>query len=292
MKFFPWRSRTAKLIAAAALLAALYLAADWRAVGRVLAALDARYFAAALALFIPQTLLSARRWRMLAGSVAPVRYADALRHTAIAAAWNLIVPSKLGDLSKATLIPDLSAPQRAAVGGLVVMEKLADVAALGALILLGFAGEQLLSSAAFLGFAVASGSQGRFVRRLTNKLAAARLSSGMLARLAVMSLALWCLHLWQIELFMRAAGVIAPWQVVAARLPVAIFAGLLPVSFCGIGTRDAALVWLFADIAPASAMAAVGLLTALRYLAPGAVGIAVLAVDSSRVSAAPAASSR
>jgi hypothetical protein len=292
MKFFPWRSRTAKLIAAAALLAALYLAADWRAVGRVLAALDARYFAASLALFIPQTLLSARRWRMLANSVAPVNYADALRHTAIAAAWNLIVPSKLGDLSKATLIPDLSAPQRAAVGGLVVVEKLADVAALGALILLGFAGEQLLSSAAFLGFAVASGSQGSFVRRLANKLAAARLSPGMLARLALMSLALWCLHLWQIELFMRSAGVIAPWQVVAARLPVAIFAGLLPVSFCGIGTRDAALVWLFADIAPASAMAAVGLLTALRYLAPGAVGIAVLAADSSRVSAAPAASSR
>ena len=52
-----------------------------------------------------------------------------------------------------------------------------------------------------------------------------------------------------------------------------LYAGLLPISFCGLGTRDAALVYLFADIAPASTMTVVGLLTGLRYVIPGAVGI-------------------
>lgn len=285
-----WRSRTAKLVAALALLTALYLAADWRAVAQVLAALDLRYFTAALALFVPQTLLSAWRWRRLAGAVAPLRYADALRHTAVAAAWNLMIPSKLGDLSKATLVPGLAAAERTALGGLVVVEKLADVAALGALILLGLAGQQLLAGAALAALVGRPG--GGLIEKFRSKLAAARLSWPAMARIAAMSLALWCLHLWQIELFMRACGVVAPWQLAAARLPIAIFAGLLPVSFCGIGTRDAALVALFADVAPAPAMAAVGLLTSLRYLAPGAVGVAVLAADAARVSMAPASSSR
>jgi hypothetical protein len=282
-----WRSRSVKVLSAGVLLTALYFAADWRSVGSVLTTLDTRYLAAALALFIPQTLLSAWRWRTLAASITPVRYTEALRHTAIASAWNLIVPSKLGDLSKAALLPDLNAKQRAAAGGLVVAEKLADVAALCMLIVLGVAGEHLLGGVALLALSTMTGG---LPVRLKNGLRNARLSPALMFKLASASLLLWCLHLWQIELFMRAAGVVVPWELAAARLPIAIFAGLLPVSFCGIGTRDAALVWLFADVAPASAMAAVGLLTALRYLAPGAVGILVMAADSSRVSASTASS--
>ncbi len=100
--------------------------------------------------------------------------------------------------------------------------------------------------------------------------------------LAAASLALWTLHLLQIDLFLKAAGVHVAWSEALARVPVAIFAGLAPVSFCGLGTRDSALVWMFADVASASAMAAVGLLTASRYLVPGAVGIPFLALGGKR----------
>ncbi len=233
------RSRWVKVVSALLLLAALYFAADWRSVGRVLTTLDPRYFAAALALFLPQTLLSAWRWRTLATSIAPIRYTEALRHTAIASAWNLIVPSKLGDLSKAALLPDLKAKQRAAAGGVVVAEKIADVAALCALILLGVAGEQLKGGVVLLGLAAMGGG---LSERLTRTLYNVRLAPALMFKLGAASLLLWCFHLWQIELFMQAAGVAVPWQLAAARLPIAIFAGLLPVSFCGIGTRDAALV--------------------------------------------------
>ena len=87
---------------------------------------------------------------------------------------------------------------------------------------------------------------------------------------------LWVLHLVQFDLFLGAVGVQVAWHEVFARVPMAIFAGLLPVTFCGIGTRDAALVWLFADFAPASTMAVVGMLSALRYLIPGACGITLV----------------
>lgn len=270
------RKRAWKIAAALVLLAMLYLAADWRQVGRTLASLHLGYLAVAMCLFVPQTLLSAWRWRMLAAPLRALRWTEALQHTAIASAWNLLLPSKLGDLSKAALVPELNASQRAAAGGLVVLEKLADVAALAVLIVIGVAGQQGVMALA-LSAVVASSAQEGALQRLWERVSTIPLSPRHVALLAVSTLTLWCLHLWQIELLMRSAGVFAPWDVVAARLPVAIFAGLLPISFCGVGTRDAALVWLFADVAPAPAMAAVGLLTALRYLVPGAFGIAVMA---------------
>lgn len=276
MKSRWWRTRTAKLVSAGLLLAALYFAADWRSVGRVLATLDVRYLSAALVLFIPQTLLSAWRWRMLMTPLRRFSLTEAVRHTAIASAWNLILPSKLGDLSKAGLVQELSPSQRAAAGGLVVLEKIADVAALCALILLGSCAAQSLGTMAIA--AIAAPALDATARgSLWNKLRNLQATPRQLTTLTFATLLLWTLHVWQIELFMRSAGVFVPWQMAAARLPLAIFAGLLPLSFCGVGTRDAALVWLFADVAPASAMAAVGLLTALRYLLPGAFGIAVLA---------------
>jgi hypothetical protein len=98
--------------------------------------------------------------------------------------------------------------------------------------------------------------------------------------------------LLQIGWFLRAAGVEVGVQETIARVPPAIFAGLLPITLWGVGTRDAALVHLFADLAPASTMAVVGMLTALRYVVPGAVGIALVPgafafVRNSRPSTAP-----
>jgi hypothetical protein len=88
---------------------------------------------------------------------------------------------------------------------------------------------------------------------------------------------LWMLHVLQIDIMLRAAGVEVGLLLALARIPAVIFAGLLPISLFGLGTRDAALIWLFSDVAAPSVMAAVGLLTATRYLIPGAAGIVLLA---------------
>jgi hypothetical protein len=150
-----------------------------------------------------------------------------------------------------------------------VSEKGGDVAALAGLLLWGAVGWSVgWLAAGWLALCLLTW----IVRRRSNQ------PSGVVTGLTFVlaTLALWALHLTQIDLFLKAAGVFVPCQTMLARVPVAVFAGLLPVSFCGLGTRDAALVWLFADVADAPTMAAVGLLTALRYLAPGAVGIGLL----------------
>lgn len=269
-----WCGRLIKLALAVVVLAALYRAADWKAVLAVLASLDGLWLAAALSMFVPQTAVSAWRWQGLTAGIHRISLMTALRQTLAASALNLVVPSKLGDLSKAGMLPRQAIKPAA---GLVVLEKGSDVAALLVLLGLGWLGADgpmiatiavaLVASAAW-GFARIPLLSGGRLGRLLDLRQAAGLASA--------SLLLWMLHLVQFDLFLRAAGVHVSASDVLGRVPVAIFAGLVPVTLWGIGTRDGALMWLFADVTTPAVMAGVGLLTALRYLVPGVAGIACL----------------
>jgi hypothetical protein len=76
-----------------------------------------------------------------------------------------------------------------------------------------------------------------------------------------------------------ALGVEGPalvWAAVAARVPIAILAGLVPLTFAGVGTRDAALVVLLGPLVGADVAAALGVLFLLRYLVPGLLGVPLL----------------
>jgi uncharacterized membrane protein YbhN (UPF0104 family) len=255
-------SRPLKIAVAVILLGAVYWAADWKAVLQAAATLEPTLLIAALAMFLPQTLVSAVRWRMLIRPLCRLAVADAVLQTLAASALNLVTPSKLGDLSKAAMMP-LGGIARRSAAVLALVEKAADVIMLVVLCGLGWLGWGNDV------FAVALSMMAGFT--LLTSTAAPRL--GRWLSLGSWTLLLWLLHLTQIGLFLWSAGVDADWGDVLARVPLAIFAGLVPVSFCGLGTRDAALIYLFSDIAPPSTMAVVGLLTGLRYLVPGALGI-------------------
>jgi uncharacterized membrane protein YbhN (UPF0104 family) len=251
-----------------ALCGMLYVAADWRAVARQLAELDGRLLVAALALFVPQTIVSAWRWSRLIAPWGKLSLTNATAHTLIGSAWNLIVPSKLGDFSKAALVPLTEPAARKNLAVCVGVEKVADLAALALATLIGV---QLDAPSAAVVLAVTLAVIYLLQRALQSRglplaLVACTIGTGLL----------WSLHLTQIHLFLLSAGVNVSPAGSLARVPTALLAGILPAAFCGIGTRDAALVWLFADVAPPATMAAVGLLTALRYVVPGAAGIPLL----------------
>src|SRR5256885_10962555 len=96
--------RLVKAVVAVALLVGLYWAADWRAVLRSARDLDAVWLGAAMLMFVPQTLVSALRWRTLVRPLRRLTVGESMQHTLAASAVNLIVPSKLGDLSKAGML--------------------------------------------------------------------------------------------------------------------------------------------------------------------------------------------
>ncbi len=271
-----------KVFLTALLVGTVYLAADWRAVLRSLASLHGVPLAAALALFVPQTIVSALRWQGWASPVRRLSWGEAIRQTLASSAVNLVVPAKLGDLSKGAMLTSGDTSLAARATQLVVGEKIADLAALAAVLLLGGAaqlwGAPVLGAAAgcALGVAVGLWAVRRWFGGNAPPAPAAQAARWLWFDLATSSLLLWSLHVAQIDLFCRAAGVAVPWMVAAARIPLAVLAGLVPISLWGLGTRDTALVLLYQDVAPAATMAAVGSLTALRYLVPGLIGIPFL----------------
>jgi uncharacterized membrane protein YbhN (UPF0104 family) len=266
----------AKLVATAVLLSAVLAWADVTAVRRVLAGLDMRWLTVAAVLFVPQTLLSAVRWRYLCRGQVTFGPGEALRQTLAASASNLVVPGKLGDVIKSAMLARLAELPLGRRVGLVVTERAFDVVALlalwtmgGAIMRLGGGGAALWAIVLVVVVAVAATVLMRTRLRSI-------VTPGRLAGVGGMSLLLWTLHLGQIQALILAAGVDASWLTAMARVPAAIFAGLVPVSLWGVGTRDAALIALYADVATASTMAAVGILTASRYLVPGLAGVPFL----------------
>lgn len=98
-------------------------------------------------------------------------------------------------------------------------------------------------------------------------------SKGRLALVSGTSIFIWLLHLLQIWLFIIALRASCPFFANLALSPLAILAGLLPLTFAGVGTRDFALVLLYAAYFDAPTAAALGLLCTVRYILPAIGGI-------------------
>src|SRR5262245_35518405 len=96
--------RVAKALVAVALLVGLYWAANWRDVLAAAQQLDTLWLGWAFLLFVPQTLVSALRWRALVWPLERLSIGQSVRQTLAASAVNLVLPSKLGDLSKAGML--------------------------------------------------------------------------------------------------------------------------------------------------------------------------------------------
>ncbi len=98
-------------------------------------------------------------------------------------------------------------------------------------------------------------------------------SKARLAKVALTSVFIWFLHLLQIWMFILALKAWAPFMANLALSPLAILAGLLPLTFAGVGTRDAALVIFYAPYFAAPTGAALGILCTARYLLPAMGGL-------------------
>jgi uncharacterized membrane protein YbhN (UPF0104 family) len=282
------------------LLAVIYARVD---AGRVLDALrgvDGAWLALAFALFVPQIAVTALRWRRLVDGVASLGRWEACRHVLASSTLNVVTPSKLGDLAKAWFVARSADVPLGRAVGFALAEKLVDLWALCTILLAanlvrGIPADPLVVPAVVLAagvFAavivgllapVPAGLAPRLPRRLASLVTtwedARRLALAGASRrcgIAAVSLGLWVLHVAQIHAFFASVGGAPAALKVYALVPVAILAGLLPVTQGGFGTRDAALLHLFAGDAPPAVLAAVGLLTGTRYVVPALIGLPFL----------------
>lgn len=297
------------IIVSLLILTLLYNFLDRDSLLRTLAQTDLVTLLISSVLLVVLVLMSGLRLSLL-GTFAghPIPPAKAIEATFAASTLNIFLPGKLGDLLKASLLAKDDPDSLTTTVGLVVWEKLADLAMLFLLgsISLGFAATNvgaaltmgllalactgvLISqhiAAMFQGVsAKATGKRSKFLNRFFNDWGEllAQLGTRRLNLLILLgfTLVIWAGHILQICLMVYALGItgeIAFWAKLAGLVPVAIVAGLIPLTFAGVGTRDTALVVLLGGLIGAETAAALGILFWLRYLIPGILGVPFLPV--------------
>ncbi len=280
--------------------------------GGIFARCNVGWMIVSLGMVVPLTLFTSWRLQQLMPARGQLSFGEANRLILVASVLNLILPSKMGDIAKAYFMRDRGHLEGSLALSLVVFEKACDMLSLLLWCVFGLAwcavdptvhlakdgliwimalsvvgmlicGVLLLASERFAAFffSMASRCAPEKMREKVRKFSGSWAemhryfwgSPARLARVTLTSIFIWFLHLLQIWMFILALRAYAPFLANLALSPLAILAGLLPLTFAGVGTRDAALVLFYRDFFSSATAAALGLLCTARYVLPALGGL-------------------
>ena len=296
--------RAITIIAGIVILALIYWQIDFNRILAVLGRLDPLYLVLGLLMFAPLIAAVSYRMQIMLPGEARMPFGDSMGLILAAQVLNMVLPSKMGDIAKLFFIEKRGYASRGLAFALVIFERICDVMALLfwgliGLILLPGRDELLGGFALVIGVGLVSGgvvlaSPGLarllFVvleRILPAKFAAkvSKISDAWFQMqsyfwehplrtggIVLLSLVTWFFNLSQVWLFALAIGSVSLLTNLALA-PLANLAGLLPITFAGIGTRDAAIIYFYEPYLGTDGGAALGLLTTLRYFVPALLGL-------------------
>ena len=290
------------LLLTVGILASIYASIDRKLLITYFAQLHLGYFALALFMFVPQIFVTSVRWRIMIQDIRPMGLVESIEMIMAGKALNALTPSKLGEMSKAFFLK--AGKEKVDTGrsvSAVILEKVMDMGGLCVVLLLGVVINPEKTPAVWLGALIALGvlaalafivfvplgAIGIKIAGLHPKLekiadllkgwddviALWRSRAGALPAILGLSVLLWSFHLLQIFLFFPSLRHPVPIGTTLSLIPLAIFVGLLPITIGGMGTRDSALIFLFAPYANAAVMAGVGLLCTMRYWVDSLLGV-------------------
>ena len=299
--------RFVSIVVSVAILLYIYTQIDLDNLLQVFQNCDRLMLIISLAMVIPITLVTSWRLQQLVPQRS-IGFLEANRLILGASVLNMVLPSKMGDLAKSYFMAERSNLSGSLALSISIFEKACDLLSLllwcvfGLVlypakdglfwtmtigVLLGFImGLLLLSSQQFANwffhFTI------KFApKTIGKKLQTMQASWGemhqyfwsdrqQLGLIASTSVFIWFLHLLQIWLFILALKAVVPFLVSLALSPLSILAGLLPLTFAGIGTRDAAIIYFYQDYFSEATGAALGLLCTSRYFIPALIGLPFL----------------
>lgn len=267
--------------------------------------IDLVFLTISLLFFIPQTIISAIRWQWILHPHCEVGLGKATSVILAANSLNAVLPSKIGDFAKALFHKNHEGLELTKGIYLTIMERVLDVAALCFVLLCGallipesnnmvklfilFSFLIIVITICIFSFDIKHMVSSMISERIRTKynldvylnkwqelIELQKSAKRNFIKIILVSILLWFLHITQIYFFFLSFNATVPLVIVLALVPVCIFVGLIPISFAGIGTRDASLIYFFSPYAPASIMAGIGILVSSRYFIPALVGLPFL----------------
>ncbi|NET35593.1 MAG: flippase-like domain-containing protein [Cyanothece sp. SIO1E1] len=305
--------RLLSIVVSLVVLGVIYWKIDLPQLIQVFQNCDRPWLVISLGMVIPITLITAWRLQQLMPAAEPeqgiaLHFGEANRLILAASVLNMVLPSKMGDIAKAYFMRQRGHLSGSLALSLVVFEKACDMLSLLLWCVFGLVlypeknwlfGVMTISVLTGLTLGILLLSSRRVAqlffhwgRRVAPKSMQPKLNKlsyawdemhtyfwrdpGQLLKVTSTSVWLWFLHLLQIWFFILALNAQTPFLTSLALSPLAILAGLLPLTFAGVGTRDAALILFYQPYFAAPTAAALGLLCTSRYLLPAIGGLPFL----------------
>jgi hypothetical protein len=300
-------ARVLSIVVSAAFLFLLYQTLNVRLVGDALVRSNGAWLVVSVGLILPITVLRALRFMWVAPPGTLPGLAEATRLTLAASALNVFVPLKAGDLIKSYFVSRRGATSVGTAVAVIVYERVCDLFGLLFWCLVGWvAARGSLPRAWTVVMPVLVALEALFALLLVSMRAAdvwkwvtsnvlpgtgpwqklrtfadgwpdlLRLLQGRRRWILLFSLVLWLAHLFQIWLFTVTLGAPVPFTACLSLAAAALFAGQLPFTVAGLGTRDVALVVLMAPYMTPETAAALAVLVSTRNLLPPLVGLPVM----------------
>ena len=299
--------RFISIVISVAILLYIYSQIDLERLLEVFQNCDLVMLVISLAMVIPITLVTSWRLQQLVPQRS-IGFLEANRLILGASVLNMVLPSKMGDIAKSYFMADRSNISGSLALSISIFEKACDLLSLllwcvfGLIlypakdglfwtmtvgVVAGFIlGVLLLSSQRFANLFFATTIK-LAPKSIGKKLQTMQASWGEMHRyfwsdrqqlllITSTSIFIWFLHLLQIWLFILALKAVVPFLISLALSPLSILAGLLPLTFAGIGTRDAAIIYFYQDYFSEATGAALGLLCTSRYFIPALIGLPFL----------------
>jgi len=283
-----------------AVMAVIFFKIDRSAFVEHLASLNLYWMAVAFLFFIPQIALTAWRWKWMIRHDRAATYAESLRLILATSSLNVFMPSKLGDLCKAYYLAKSKQLDWKRGLNQVLFERFLDLWALCWMGSLGVIAAKLFSGLGYAVFAVTGGLTlllwlifqlpMRYFKlpfipqKISEKLESffcdahdyvdrLKKNKWEFVILFSSSLLLWGLHV--VQFYFAGLAIQASLSIgqIFCYIPIGILIGLLPFTVAGIGTRDAALIYLLMPFEVSSKIVFLGLFATVRYLVPGLAGI-------------------
>ena len=300
--------RFISLAVSIAILLIIYSKIDTNKLIEIFQKCDPVWMIISLGMVIPLVVFTSWRLQQLMPKGTSLEFIEANRLILGSSVLNMVLPSKMGDIAKAYFMRERNGVSGSLSLAIVIFEKACDMLSLllwcalglilypakdsifwimtigvvGGLIL----GLLMLGSRQFadLFFNL---STNLFPKKIAEKLNKMQNSwqemhnyfwgdRQQLLIITVTSIFIWFLHLLQIWLFIIALKASAPFIISVALSPLSLLAGLLPLTFAGIGTRDAALIYFYQPYFNEVTGAALGWLCTSRYFLPAIIGLPFL----------------
>lgn len=287
---------------------AIYSRVDFVALGKIIISVQPVYLFLALTLLGTHFLLSGWRWRVMAGPDCPFSFSESTRFIIACSPLNVIFPVKTGSFGKAFFMKEKGYAELKPSIAMALYEKFTDLAALSLIFVFSFLlmpGVNILTLAVLAAasfflifyFWIHLANLNSFMQKaLWKKYAKIKIvkilyeglctAFGYLLRTKGQKTRLWLVNLisviiWlnsiiQFVFFFKMFRFQVPVSAIFLNIPCAIFIGLLPISISGIGTRDAAIIYLFRGILSYNEAVSIGILSVLRYVIPALIGLPFL----------------